>query len=130
MAKFEGIYEAFRYTPLSALDPNSIVRVGALIGVVRDKCAANETIMAFMACPRQVYSFPLATDPAVAAIARGSLVTIDASGKIKAAGVGENPVGTLWEDVAIGDSEALVMIATDITPEADASSSSGSNSGT
>lgn len=130
MAKFEGIYEAFRYTPLAALDANSIVKVGALLGVTRAKCAANDTIMAFMACPRQVYSFPLATDPAVAAIARGTLVTIDASGKIKAAGAGDNAIGTLWEDVAVGDSEALVMIATDITPDPDDSSSSKSGSGT
>lgn len=126
MARFEGNYEAFRYTPLSALNSNSIVRVGALIGVTRDPCEAGKTIMAFMTCPRTVYSFPLATAPAVAAIARGALVTIDSEGKIKAAGEGENPVGTLWEDVAVGDSEALVMIATDITPEADASSSSKS----
>lgn len=123
MAKFEGNYEAFRYTPLANLDPNSIVKVGALVGVTRASCKANETIMAFMACPRAVYSFPLATDPAVAAIARGSLVAQDENGKIKAAGENDKPVGTLWEDVAVGDSEALVMLATDVTPDADTSAS-------
>lgn len=124
MAKFEGTYEAFRYTPTSDLPTNSIVEVGGLIGVTRDKCAANDTIMAFMSSKKSVYSFPLATDPAVAAIDRGTLVTIDASGKIKSAGAGDTAIGILWEAVAVGDKEALVLMYDSIIPAASTSSSS------
>lgn len=124
MAKFEGIAEAFRYTPNAAVDPNTVVKIGALIGVTRQSIAAGETAMVFMTAPKSLYSFPLATAPAVAAIAQGALVAQDSNGKIKAADVGDTAIGILWNAVKVGDNEAIVALAGEITPEADASSSS------
>ena len=126
MAKFEGTVEAFRYTPGVALETNAIVTVGSLLGVTRDKCAAGETIMAFMSSSKSIYSFPLATSPAVAAIDRGEAVAIDSAGKIKVAGPGDAVVGIAWEDVAVGDTEAVVMLNDTITPVDESDSGSGS----
>ena len=108
MAKFEGNYEAFRYTPVANLDTNSVVTVGNLIGVTRDKCAAGDTIMAFLTAPKSVYSFPLAT-AAEAAVDQGSLMKV-ASGVAAAASAGDTAIGILFEGIAVGDTEALVLL--------------------
>lgn len=108
MAKFEGNFEAFRYTPVADTATNTVVVVGNLIGVTRDNCAANDTIMAFMTAPKSVYSIPL-TATAESAVDRGSLVKLS-TGKIAAASDGDTAIGILWEGIAVGDKEALVAI--------------------
>ena len=108
MAKFEGNYEAFRYTPVSNLDTNSVVTVGNLIGVTRDKCAAGDTIMAFLTAPKSVYSFDLPT-AAASAVDRGTFVKVT-DGAIAVAGSGDTAFGIVWEPIAVGDTEALVLL--------------------
>lgn len=110
MAKFEGNVEAFRYTPDSDITENTVVVVGGLVGVTRDKCAANDTIMVFMTGKKSIYSLPLATSPATGTINRGAAVCLDSNGKIKASSSGDTVVGYLWEAVASGDTEATVLL--------------------
>ena len=109
MAKFEGTVEGFRYTPSSALDTNSIVKVGALIGVTRKNLAAYETGIAYMTGPKSIYSLPQASGIA-ADVDRGTLATID-TGKVKPAGAGDAIIGVYWEDTDNAATEAVIMLA-------------------
>lgn len=109
MAKFEGTVEAFRYTANADLAANSIVTVGALLGVTRDKCANGDTIMAFMSGKKSLYSFPLASGIA-ADIDMGTLATLD-TGKVKPAGAGDKVYGVFWEDTDNAADEALILLA-------------------
>lgn len=109
MAKFEGNVEAFRYTPQTALDTNSLVTVGALVGVTRDSCAAGDTIMAFMSGRKSIYSLPQASGIA-ADVDRGTLATL-ADGKVQPAAVGDPVIGVYWEDTDNAQEEAVIMLA-------------------
>lgn len=109
MAKFEGNVEGFRVTPNSALDANSIVQVGALLGVTRKNLAANETGIAYMTGTKSIYSLPLASGIA-ADIDRGTLATID-TGKVKPAGAGDKVIGVFWEDTDNAADEAVIMLS-------------------
>lgn len=109
MAKFEGTVEGFRYTPSSALDTNSIVKVGALVGVTRKNLAAYETGIAYMTGPKSIYSLPQASGIA-ADVDRGTLATID-TGKVKPAGAGDDIIGVYWEDTDNAAAEAVIMLA-------------------
>ena len=53
--------------------------------------------------------------PAAAAIDRGAKLAVDSNGKIKAAGSGDTVIGYAWEAVAVGDTEATVLIADCVT---------------
>ena len=70
--------------------------------------------MAFLTGEKSVYSLPLATSPAVATISRGAKLKIS-SGKIAAASSGDSVIGYAWEGVAVGDTEALVLLADCVT---------------
>lgn len=109
MAKFEGNVEGFRVTPETALDANSVVIEGALIGVTRKNLAAGETGLAYMTGYKSIYSFPQASDIA-ADVDRGTLATI-ASGKVKPADAGEKVIGVYWEDTDNAAAEAVIMLA-------------------
>lgn len=109
MAKFEGTVEAFRYTAGSALDTNSVVTVGALVGVTRDSCAAGDTIMAFMSGKKSLYTLPQASGIA-ADVDMGTLATI-ADGKVKPAGAGDKVYGVYFEATDNAADEALIMLA-------------------
>ena len=111
MAKFEGMVEGFRYTPVAALDTNSIVKVGALVGVTRQKAAAGETVIAFLTGPKSLYSFPQASGIA-ADVDQGTLATLD-TGKVKPAGAGDAIIGVYWEDTDNAADEAVILL-TDI----------------
>lgn len=106
--KFEGNVEAFRYTPQTALETNSLVTVGALVGVTRDSCAAGDTIMAFMTGKKSIYSLPQASGIA-ADVDRGTLATV-ADGKVKPAAAGDTIIGVYWEDTDNAAEEALIML--------------------
>ncbi len=108
MAKFEGNVEAFRYTPQTALETNSLVTVGALVGVTRDSCPAGETIMAFMTGRKSIYSLPQASGIA-ADVDRGTLATV-ADGKVKPAAAGDPVIGVYWEDTDNAAEEAVIML--------------------
>ena len=109
MAKFKGIVEGFRYTPVAALDTNSIVTVGALVGVTRKNLAAGETGIAYMTSPKSIYSLPQASGIA-ADVDRGTLATID-TGKVKPAGAGDKVYGVYWEDTDNAAGEAVIMLS-------------------
>ena len=108
MAKFEGIVEGFRVTPVAATPANSIIQVGALTGVTRKNLAAGETGIAYLSGPASIYSLSLST-AAVAAANVGDLVTIS-SGKIVLADEGDTAYGCLFAPIAIGDTEAVVLL--------------------
>lgn len=108
MAKFEGIVEGFRVTPVADTPTNSIIQVGALTGVTRQNLKAGETGIAFLSGPASIYSFPLAS-AAVATAAIGDLVTIS-SGVVSVAGEGDTGYGCLWAPVAVGDTEVTVLL--------------------
>lgn len=108
MAKFEGNFEGFRFTPVADTPTNSIVQVGALTGVTRQNFKAGETGLAFLTAPASVYSFPLAS-AAVATAAIGDLVTIS-SGVVSVAGAGDTGYGCLFAPIAVGDTEATVLL--------------------
>ena len=107
--KFEGNVEAFRYTPQTALETNSLVTVGALVGVTRDSCAAGDTIMAFMTGKKSIYSLPQASGIA-ADVDMGTLATI-ADGKVKPAAAGDTIIGVYWEDTDNAAEEAIIMLS-------------------
>lgn len=115
MAKFEGNVEGFRTTPGSSLDTNSIVKDGALIGVTRKNLAASEAGIAYMGFTGSHYTLPLATT-AVAAVDRGTLVKDNGAGKIAVAAAGDTVIGCLFAPIAIGDTEADVLLATIAVP--------------
>ena len=108
MAKFEGIVEGFKVTPVAATATNSIIQVGALTGVTRQNLKAGETGIAFLTAPASIYSFPLAS-AAVATADQGDLITIS-SGVVSVAGEGDTGYGCLWEPVAVGDTEVTVLL--------------------
>ena len=110
MGKFEGNFEGFRVTPGSALASNSIVKQGALIGVTRQNLAASETGIAFMTNAQSVYTLELAT-AAVATAGVGTLVKDNGSGKIAIAGAGDTAIGCLFAPIAVGDTEATVLLS-------------------
>lgn len=109
MAKFEGIVEGFRYTPVAALDTNSIVKVGALLGVTRKNLAAGETGIAYMSSPKSIYSLPQASGIS-GDIDQGTLATID-TGKVKPATEGDVVIGVYWQDTEDDADEAIIMLA-------------------
>ena len=109
MAKYEGTVEGFRYTPVAALDTNSVVKVGALVGVTRKNLAAGETGIAYLTGPKSIYSLPQASGIA-ADVDRGTLATID-TGKVKPAGAGDAIIGVYWEDTDNAAAEAVIMLA-------------------
>lgn len=110
MARFEANVEAFRYTPIADTPANTLVQVGALLGITRDSCPAGGTVMAFMTGQSSVYSLPLATGLA-ANVDRGTLATVNESGKIAPATAGDYIVGIFWEAAATTDAEALILLA-------------------
>lgn len=110
MARFEGNVETFRYTPVADTPANTVVQVGALLGVTRDSCPAGGTVMAFMTGQSSVYSLPLATG-LEANVDRGTLATINESGKIAPAAAGDSIIGVFWEGAQTTDAEALILLA-------------------
>lgn len=110
MARFEGNVETFRYTPVADTPANTVVQVGALLGVTRDSCPAGGTVMAFMTGKSSVYSLPLATG-LEANVDRGALATINDAGKIAPAAAGDSIIGIFWEGATTTDAEALILLA-------------------
>lgn len=109
MAQFLGMVEAFRYTPVANTPANTLVQIGSLIGVTRDSCKAGETVMAFMAGQSSIYSMPLATGLG-SNVDRGTLATINESGKIEPATAGDSIIGVFWDAAKTTDAEATILL--------------------
>lgn len=110
MARFEGNVEAFRYTPVADTPANTLVQIGALLGVTRDACKAGETVMVFMTGQASLYTMALASGLG-ANVDRGTLATLDGSGKITPASAGDSIIGIFWEGAKTTDAEAQILLA-------------------
>lgn len=110
-----GVFDSYRFTPETAMDSNSIVTSGPMVGVTRANVPAGEVGLAFIANPVSVYSF--AVDALEADKSVGAAVYIDGSGDITfAANDGASPataytqLGVIWKAATAGDTEIIVAL--------------------
>ncbi len=110
-----GVFDSYRFTPETAVDANSIVTGGPMVGVTRANVPAGEVGLAFIATPVSVYSFPV--DALGANKSAGTAVYIDGSGDITFdANDGASPataytqLGIVWKAATAGDTEIVVAL--------------------
>ncbi len=110
-----GNFDSFRFTPESTTNVNAVVTAGGFFGVTRANVPAGEVGLAFMAQPKNVYSF------AVTALDEnkdmGTAIYVDGDGDVTfSANDGASPataymqIGNLWTTATAGDTEIYVAL--------------------
>lgn len=110
-----GNFDSFRFVAESAIDANTIITAGGMMGVTRANVPAGEIGMAFMAQSASVYTFTV--DALSEAKTVGTAIYLDGDGAITFdANDGEQTptayvqLGFLWKPADAGATEIAVAL--------------------
>lgn len=106
---FLGNVETFTTTASADVEANTLVTAGCLKGMTRQQAKSGETVVAFLSGKLSHYHIELATT-ASETVSQGTEIYLNSDGKATSTDSGNTRIGCLYQEIAVGETFADVLI--------------------